>query len=618
MPITDQTSEPDKEYTTKLTRRQALAFGGAGLTTALSGCSEIFDPSPGDPSNPPPGGNGSEDNSNSDNQSRPSIIVRNDDILNRSEFQLFAERATMEHIRDGGTAEFIVRVYTSPLYSSGRTKLAQKTIEKQSADSTHEITYEIPEDKLNEAQQFIYTVETLSPEQKDEREGYKIGNVMIPFQNQAEGETQMRIDGPPNPSASLWSNELEPLTKVEVWFNEPDESPYNTPDVSEHYPTHWYGEYTDLEITMLVRYPIYEEMEDKDHPAYERLTEGNRDVPLYDWAVFNFDVAEIEMIEARRWNSFVIQQIERGRFDLTDDGKTAVSDRGEYDNHAGPGGLISDGTFYVGDANETPKPFEQYYRSRYGPYQEGGPQSPDNSPINPIHFAAGRPVMKRWAMEMEESLANNSNFQDHEAPEYYKATILKAIIGNAPYAFSIGRYRNTPAELINDWYRNDSTESPLGGNCVAASMFFAGVGVHLLDSTVGLVHLTGDNIAHLQAGLIGVELPSYLPDPVYDDKANGLISENETRYDTQYGQFIPVECNFQGAVIGYEQRVGGEHTITFKNFATNVDINSHIPVNEDYEPDIEGDILADREPPQHAFAFRNTTENPSPNPLFEA
>jgi hypothetical protein len=48
-----------------------------------------------------------------------------------------------------------------------------------------------------------------------------------------------------------------------------------------------------------------------------------------------------------------------------------------------------------------------------------------------------------------------------------------------------------------------------------------------------------------------------------------------------------------------------------------MDVNSHIPVNDDYEPDIDGEVLADRDPVQNAYYFRKSVLYPSATPYFE-
>jgi hypothetical protein len=349
--------------------------------------------------------------------------------------------------------------------------------------------------------------------------------------------------------------------------------------------------------------------------VYEEMVElETGTVPSFDWAVFNFDIADIEMVEARRWNSWIVQQLERGNFELSEDGTEAIRTDGiTYDSHDELASLLTRGEFYSGDASETPTPFSEYYRSRYG----DATTAPDNANINPIMFAGGRPVLKRWAMEMENKLSNNPNFQAHSDEDYHKATILKAIIGSVPYEFTFNQYADAPEEVINNWYHGQNTDA-LGGDCVSASALFEGIGVHLFDTSVCHINMTGSNVAHAQAGLLGLDIPDYLPENVNNRLANGRIQSGDRRYDSQYGQFVPVECNYPSALIGYVQRVsGGDYSLNLKTFASNIDINSHIPINDDYEPDFDGEIAADRDKTQNALRFNRTVTNPSDYPYFE-
>lgn len=615
--------EPDKTYTTPISRRKALALGGTGLASALAGCGDIFNPSPGDPSNPPPApGNGNNSTENGNRNENPDTFRIIEIKSGNSTFEIIPRGEFVNAIQDGKTVEYICKIHSSPLFSDEQTEIAQKTLTMTENGQEFSVNYEFPEELFGYGQQLTFTLQAIKPTEeepwevkiperrRDPSKPNPLDVVLLPFYNEAVGEKMVSVRGPPYPSSDTYTDDFTAVAQTEVWFNEPDESLYNRPQDSSlqitegKYPKHWYGPWTDLQITMVVRYPVYESMESEDQR-----------VPLYDWAVFNFDITDIEMIEARRWNSFVVQQIERGHYELSDDGQTATTPSGiERTAHNDEGSAITDGDFYSGDAAETPTPFSEYYRSRYGEAWNYA----DQINVNPIKFAAGRPVLKRWANEIEESLSNNTNFQEHDAPEYYKATILKTIIGSSPYALSVGSYMQAPEEVISNWYQNKDDSDAIGGNCVDASAFFCGIGVHLLNTDVGLLHLFGSNLAHIQACVFGRELPSYMPDHINNQNSGPLISNSDTDYtDRQYGEYMPVECNYPDASIGYIQRFDREYSMILRTFASNIDINSHISVNDNYMPDIDGEILADRQPPQNQFLFQRTVVNPSAIPYFE-
>jgi len=616
--------EPDKTYTTPISRRKALALGGTGLATALAGCNEVFDPSSGDLSNSPPdSGNGNNENGNEDEKADNFHIV--DIYPNSVEFEMYPRRFEPA-LQNGEEFEYAVQIHSTPLFNESRSLVGETTITVTEWGEQFEINYEFPDELLGYGQQLRLTFQALDHDEEpveveipegrgDPSKPNLLEEVYLPFYNEAVGEKMVSVRGPASPSDGQFGDEFDSLAQTEVWFNEPEESLYNRPDddsiqvTEEKYPKNWYGPWTDLQITMVVRYPVYEVMEAED-----------QNVPLFDWAVFNFDITDIEMIEARRWNSFVVQQIERGHYELADDGQTATTPSGIVrDAHNDEGSLITAAEFYSGDVADTPTPFSEYYRSRYGDAWN----SADQSNASPIKFAAGRPVLKRWANEIEESLSNNPNFQKHDSPEYYKATILKAIVGSSPYSFQVGSYTQAPEEVISNWYQNQGDSDALGGNCIDASALFCGIGVHLLDTTVGLLLLDIEKLGHVQACLFGRETPSYLPDQVHNQLAKGPISSSDTREykfvdDGEYQKYMPVECNYAGATIGYDQRFSRElHGIYVRTFASNIDISSHISLNDEYMPDIDGEVLADREPPQNQLLFQRTVTNPSETPYFE-
>ena len=618
--------EPDKAYTTPISRRKALALGGSGLASGLAGCNEVSESFAGDPSDSSPD-QGTGDNGNDGDGEETPDDGRIVDIQPGSITLKMNPRRFDGALENGNSFEYALQIHSTPVFSESRSVVEETTITVAEWGEEFEIDYEFSDELLGYGQQLRVTLQALDYDEEpweveavDKREGPSgpklLDTVLLPFYNEAEGEEMVSVRGPPEPIQDEWTDDFTSIAQTEVWFNEPEESLWNRVDhekeqyqgleiTEERFPKEWYGEWTDLQITMVVRYPVYEVMESDD-----------RDKPLYDWAVFNFDMTDIELIEARRWNSFVVQQLERGRYELSEDGKTATDDNGTVrDGHNSEGSLMTSTEFYSGDAADTPTPFSEYYRSRYG----NATTSADQINANPIKLAGGRPVMKRWANEIESSLAGNPNFQEHEAHEYYKATIVKAIVGNVPYSFSVGDYTQTPEEVISNWYQNQGDSDALGGNCVDASALFCGVCIHLLDTTIGLLYVDADRAGHVQACMFGRETPSYLPPSVNNQNAVEPLSQSNTqRYtDDDYGDFMPVECNYPGSVIGYVGRWGANTDIDLQSFASNIDINSHLALDDDYMPDADGEILADRDPTQNTMLFRMTVTNPSAIPYFE-
>ncbi len=99
---------------------------------------------------------------------------------------------------------------------------------------------------------------------------------------------------------------------------------------------------------------------------------------------------------------------------------------------------------------------------------------PDRSPnefvgANPLRFAVGRAVSKRWARKIEEAFENKHYLSSLETPDYHKRTVLKAFVGDAlPYKWTLGRYHNSPEESIIELFKNgtEGVENTEGADCV--------------------------------------------------------------------------------------------------------------------------------------------------------
>jgi len=639
-------SSSESDETPVRSRRALLATAGTGAAASLAGCGFLSSRKSG--SGPPGPGSGGSDVPGPDERLPMVMAIERNDGLSLTESTVtvsIGEATTLVDADD--PARLTIRVYTEPLFIGERSKIGEITREQSELIGNYTIPLSFAEEQFGYAQQLHYTVAIDGPVKRPERPlppGRRDGGrhpvkdaeanpkewrrwlreddqlisgetVIVPFYNRALDEEMLSVEGPPEPTDDLWDDGLTSIADSTLWFDEPDESPFEAPEVPEElYPREWYGDYRDLLVTVLVRYPVYEVMSEED-----------QDRPRFDWAVFNLDLSAWEMLESRRWNDYTIQQVERGTYERAETAAESST-------------LLNGASRIVfgGDAADAPRPFERYYASRYG---EAAPalSGRQMATMNPITFAGGRSFSKRWAETMQASLDANPNFATHDAPDYYRATILKALVGGTiPYKFDSGGAHHAPERVVSLWAKAANGEDVSGAaDCKGATTLFCGIAVHLLDAPVAVLHMDGENIpSHMLAAAIDLEEPSYLPQDHPNAQAGSRIRESDRfctdldgnqidceynrKYQSGFGDFVSIECLHPNPIIGYATyNSQGSYYLRLPTFAGDIDVNTHVPLDEDFEPAADGEIPAPREPPQNAFKFRRTVVDPSPKPWFE-
>lgn len=557
MKPTDTTTDPDMKQTSgPMSRRKFLAATSAGLASTIAGCSDFTGTGPGgNGESPPPAGNDDNQAGETKYPGPVSEFVIGDIGLSDTSFDL-----VLSEERNQSPVKGELVVYSSPTRDhSQKTKIGRTEIEQSSVTKTHTVSIDIPK---GYGQQLHYSLALKAPTATTEETVYTTGNALIPFHNAVEGKDMLRVSSP-RADASKWRDGLDTINKVEVWLNEPDEPVFDVPAVyREFWDEDWY-EYRTVEFTALVRFAVFDDYE----------LEGQYNQPYFEWVPVNFQLGEWEMLEAFRWNSIATQMLESGQLDYGDG-------RGKANTPYMKGGIMGTGVRHE-DASKAGDPFEQYYKSRN---ELTNARDGRESFVNPMWFAASRPISKRIADELDANL-DNPSFNTLEESEYYKATALKTLVGGgAPWGFSIGSYTKTPEEALNNWFEWAANDGEVEMACVGATALFAGIGSHLLDHPIAYVHNDNPAGGHALAGVLGLEPPSNRP------REHQFADTHQQRtIDTPRGEMLLAECTRGASSIGW----GPEGSVTYYSYIQGPQLETHIPRNDDLEPAKDGEMISD-------------------------
>lgn len=386
----------------------------------------------------------------------------------------------------------------------------------------------------------------------------------MPFYNAARDTEMVKVEPPRLPNETWWED--DPYYQAQLWFNSPDSGElFDTPEVpTEHYDPSWY-EYRNIQVTALICYPNYEEF----RPAGVNIGGEKVEAPFFDWFVVNFSLGEWELLEAFRWNSPMTTKLERGQW--------------EYESGDSPtdAGSTMDSQEATTDASNGTDPYTAYEETRYS-----DASLPER--CNPLLMACGRPICKRAADAFEEAL-DNPSFNTIDTQEYHKAIALQTFIGSSPYSFEYGSYDATPEEAINRWYEASVGERDGAGNCQDGAHLYNGIALNLLDSGVANLTMEAPG-AHITAGLINLSRP----ETAFEQWVEGHpVTRTAEPYEleTEYGNISMVECTYSDPTIGW--KLNRADNIQLQTFLTNTSINSCAPLNDNFEPDVNGRVRVD-------------------------
>lgn len=579
--------DPDAVFRSiPLSRREALA-AGLGAVTATAGCSSL-------------GGDSGRDDSESPTQATIEPEHRLDPMdVDMGATPTFGYDTSEIEINLRGFAgsqfddpfQGTVRVYSVPhretiassqpteFLASSRHLVAKREITQREMRETHSFDCEFSD---GYAQRFVVTADVSQPARRDEHVIHRSDRIYLPFENAATGERVLREIDSNRPAEEQWKDGQQPINKVEFWFDEPDESPFDVPSIDEsQYDPDWYR-YRDLTVTVVVRFATYDDVI------------GQQGLPVYEWMAFSLHLSEWELLETFRWNSIATQELESG----TRTYKVGEDEAEQIDEYAEFGSLMSNtghkiyNQRYI-DATDSPTPYEMYRRRRY--------LSGDrNNQMSPLYFAGGRPFCKRTAQTIE-AVLDNPSFDSLSNKPYYRATALKTLIGGGiPYSFNLnqGSYNMAPEEIIANWYQAATSEAAIGADCQDASFLFCGIAVHLLEHPVGYVSIP--SAAHGVACIVDLDLSHQKPvsHPI------GWV-DNFGAYRTSHGEATLVECTRGPSTIGYRPTLDLSE-MQVRSRYTGCEILSHLPLNDAHEPEEGGTIRAPATDPENPFTYADT------------
>ncbi|GGJ17129.1 hypothetical protein GCM10008995_28760 [Halobellus salinus] len=490
---------------------------------------------------------------------------------------------------DSVQADGALRVYFTALHGGKEALVAETEATVTNRTQEHELSLEVSEEIFNVPQEI--EVRFKHPDGDAEAPLATDDPAYLPFDNESRGAREIRTLGPKFASEEKWEDDTDPKQKVEIWYNEPEESPFNVPnlDKSEYNQTNvdgddWFDLY-NIELTALVRTPLIT-------TEFHRDNDDEVQGPYYDWTVFTLRLSEIEYLEAVYCNSPSTLMLRASEQDwsIGDGGarQKEVSDKTNYGSNVTVDDIEDPVAQESDDAID--KIFDAVFDENISPNELNG--------ANPIRFAAGRSVSRRWARKIEEAFENKPYVSFLETPEYHKLTVLKAFIGGAlPYKWTVGDYHNSPEESIVELFKNGTQgiENTEGADCVTASVLFAGIGYWLVDAepVLPFVYVSG-SVKHLFTGWGGLNMPD-----LSDIRTANALGYHEPD-STHSSDRIPydywnVECTEGFPTIGFTRTsIADTQYLTAWSNGEPLQLTTNIRLNENDEPDIDGEVKSER------------------------
>lgn len=441
-------------------------------------------------------------------------------------------------------------------------------------------------------------------------------NAIMKFENQTTGTTELRDLGPRYAPQPVWKKnaDTEPV-RVEIWYNTPDESPFNMPSLDDEYynveninGNNWYELY-DIELTAIIRQPVltkdYATTENEDVDPDSLEYSGIEIGPYFDWTVINFQQSEVEYLESLLWNSPPTMFLEKEGWSVGEItnykeverrqewASTVRVRRGEVTNEIAQN---SDSAFtsYI----EATQVFGQ--EDRYGNDYEPGDVTRG---VNPISFAAGRSVCRRLAETITAAYESKPYLDQFDHIDYHKLVCLKGFVGGGlPYSWQLsgGGYHQTPEESILEMFKFGTDRDSRGGDCVAATLLFLGVGTWLIDAEPVCVYKQYGKYNHVLSGWYGLDLPDNLRrrDTTNVTFSTTPLERLESARDEVGGfEYLMVECTERFSTVGYERFADpiDRFVTCWSDGSEALQLRTQVPLNDAMEPDQAGEVRATEE-----------------------
>ncbi|SDM97683.1 hypothetical protein SAMN04487949_3043 [Halogranum gelatinilyticum] len=604
----DEPSSPDEvRYSEPLSRRRFLAAGATAAATGTAGCAgtardvgqdlglieeEVW---------------GSEDLQ----RARTQLEVVEGYELELGEatldsLQFSLKNGLLPNQQPEEAVEGTLRVYGKTPIGDDEVVLGETGASFRGSSQEHEMSLEFGEDLMNVPR--MLEVRFASP-QLDAPE-IVLGRsdvVYLPFDNVARDEQTLRELGPPYVPPGDWSDPRGQKQKVEIWYSEPDEPSFNMPALDmTQYTTQtadgddWFDLY-DIQMTVVIRSPVLDR-------KFATDDEGDILGAYCDWTVLNLELSALEYLESIYFNSPPTMKLfnpannwsvgtggvrQKEVENKQDFGGSMIVDKDEYgESRASPREV----SHVAQDASPASDAFIRGALHEQVGYDD--PFEPDElRTVNPVKFCVGRSFARRWGEKFSEAIENKPYANTFESIEFRKLTTLKAFVGDLDYQFTISLYQQTPEETIVNMFLRDTTARDIpGSDCVTSTMLFIGVGHWMTGKHPVMVRTdVSQGLDHIFAGFHNLDIPEMLSEipeiPIagYDRFEESGRSAREVDY-----KYTDVECTEPYPSIGFNRHMidNPSRRLVAWSDLTEFDLTTNIPLNDGWEPDVDGEIRA--------------------------
>lgn len=605
----DESSPPDEvRYSEPFSRRKLLAAGAAAAASGTAGCAEAARDVGRDLGLVEEEVWGGEDLQ----RTRTQLEVVEGYELELGEATLGSLQFTLEnHLNTNQQPEEAVegtlRVYGKTPIGDNEVVLGETGASfRGGGEQEHEVSLEFGEDLMNVPREL--EIRFASPQLDASEVTFGRSDVVyLPFNNVAKDEQSLRELGPPYVSSSDWSDPRGEKQKVEIWYNELDSPSFNMPALDmTQYTTQtadgedWFDLH-DVQMTAVIRTPVL------DHEfAFDE--EGDVIGPYCDWTVLNLELSALEYLESIYFNSPPTMKL----FNPADNWSvgTGGARQKEVEDKQDYGGAMLVAKDDYGESRASPRRVSHVAQKanpasdafiRGTLHEQVGydePFEPDElRTVNPVKFCVGRSFARRWGEQFSQAIEDKPYADIFTSPEYQKLTMLKAFVGDLDYEFTITAYQQTPEETMVNRFLRDTTDRDIpGSDCVTSTMLFIGIGHWMTDKHPVMVRTAvSQGLDHIFAGFYNLDIPEILseipeiPIASYDRFEESGRSAEEVDY-----KYTDIECTEPYPSVGFNRYTldNTSRRLVAWSDLTEFDLTTHIPLNEDWEPDVDGEIRA--------------------------